>query len=251
MTTRFKLTIEYDGTPYAGWQRQDDVPSVQGAIERAVFAFAQEEVTLHTAGRTDAGVHARGQVAHFDLSKQRSAYEVMEGLNFHLREQAIAILAAEEVDAQFHARFSATQRAYEYAIINRRAPLRLEENRAWGVPWALDAQAMHEAAQRLVGCHDFTSFRDAKCQAHSPVKTLDALDVVREGERIIIRTHARSFLHHMVRNMVGTLSLVGAGKWTAEDVTHALAAKDRSAAGPTAPACGLYLMRVGYDADAQ
>lgn len=250
MTTRFKLTIEYDGTPYAGWQRQDDVPSVQRAIERAVFAFAQEEVTLHTAGRTDAGVHARAQVAHFDLAKPRSAYEVMEGLNFHLREEAIAIVAAQEVEESFHARFSATQRAYEYRIINRRAPLKLDANRAWHVPWALDTSAMHHAAQRLVGHHDFTSFRDAKCQAHSPIKTLDALSAVQHGDDILIRTHARSFLHHQVRNMVGTLALVGAGKWTADDVSAALAAQNRSAAGPTAPACGLYLVHVGYEADA-
>lgn len=246
MVTRFKLTLEYDGTPYAGWQRQDHAPSVQGTIERAIFAFAQEEVTVYTAGRTDSGVHARGQVAHFDLAKPRSALEVMKGLNSHLLPESIAVLNAEEVGDDFHARFSATRRAYEYVIINRRAPLKLERSRAWHIRWELDAQAMHNAAQRLVGAHDFSSFRDAKCQSKSANKTLDALDVTREGERIFIRTHGRSFLHHQVRNMVGTLELVGSGKWTADDVSAALAARDRKAAGPTAPACGLYLTAVNY-----
>ena len=243
---RFKLTLEYDGTPYAGWQRQDHAPTVQGAIEKAIFALAQEEVTLHTAGRTDSGVHARVQVAHFDLTKPRSAKEVMKGLNFHLLQESISVLAAEEVGEEFHARFSATRRAYEYIILNRPAPPKLELNRVWHVRWDLDAHAMHTAAQHLVGAHDFSSFRDSKCQSKSAHKTLDALDVTREGERIFIRTHARSFLHHMVRNIVGTLELVGSGKWSADDVLKALEARDRTAAGPTAPPEGLYLVDVRY-----
>ncbi len=243
---RFKLTLEYDGTPYAGWQRQDDRPTVQAALERAVYDFAQEQAHVQCAGRTDAGVHALAQVAHVDLTKDRTAYEVMEGLNFHLRDEAVAVLSAAPVAADFHARFQATARAYRYRIINRRAPLKLEKNRAWQIPWTLDAQAMHAAAQRLVGHHDFTSFRAGECQARSPVKTLDRLDVTRAGECITIECAARSFLHHQVRNMVGTLALVGSGKWTADDVSRALAARERSKAGPTAPAEGLYLIGVDY-----
>lgn len=246
MTTRFKLTIEYDGTPYAGWQKQDHMPSVQQTIEQAIFELAQEETTVWCAGRTDSGVHARGQVAHVDIEKPRTILAIMKGLNFHLRNESISILAAEIVDDQFHARFSANLRAYEYHIINRLAPPKIEANRAWHVPWHLDAAAMHDAAQTLVGHHDFTSFRDAHCQSKSPLKTLDHLSVERDGERLIIRTQAQSFLHHMVRNMVGTLIRVGTGKWNASDMADALAAKDRSAAGQTAPAHGLYLMRVGY-----
>lgn len=245
---RFKLTIEYDGTPYAGWQRQDDQPSVQATLEAAIHRFAQEHVRLHCAGRTDAGVHARGQVAHVDLVKDRSTYQMMEGLNFHLMQadEPIRILQCEVAEADFHARFSATGRAYHYRIINRRAPLALEANRAWQIGWALNVEAMREAANHLLGQHDFTSFRAVGCQADSPVKTLDKLAIEHSGEQIDVFVEARSFLHHQVRIMVGTLEKVGAGKWNPADVATALAAKDRRAAGPTAPACGLYLTQVRY-----
>jgi len=244
--TRFKLTIEYDGTPYAGWQRQDDQPSIQGSIERALHRFAQEDVTIQCAGRTDAGVHARGQVAHLDLSKERTPFQLSEGLNFYLKDEPIVILCAEVVADDFNARFHAVKRTYEYRIINRRTPLAIDLKRAWHIPWELDVSAMQDAAVRLLGTHDFTSFRASHCQSKSPVKTLDTLEVTGEGDTIIVTTSARSFLHHQVRNMVGTLSLVGSGKWTAEDVSAALQAKDRTRSGPTAPAWGLTLMAVTY-----
>lgn len=244
--TRFKLTIEYDGTPYAGWQRQDDQPSIQGSIERALYQFAQEDVTIQCAGRTDAGVHARGQVAHLDLTKDRTPFQLSEGLNFYLKDEPIVILSAEVVDDDFNARFSAIHRAYEYRIINRRTPLAIDLNRAWHIPWELDVAAMQAAANRLLGTHDFTSFRASHCQSKSPVKTLDTLTVTRRDDGIVITTSARSFLHHQVRNMVGTLSLVGSGKWQLDDVSAALAAKDRTRSGPTAPAWGLTLMEVTY-----
>lgn len=245
---RFKLTLEYDGTPYAGWQWQDDQPSVQGAVEAAIERFAQEKVRLHCAGRTDAGVHATGQVAHFDLSKDRSDYQVMEGLNHHLlaAEEPVRILQCETVDEDFQARFSATGRSYLYRIINRRAPLALDANRAWQIGWELDVDAMQEAASHLLGQHDFTSFRATGCQAESPIKTLDRLEISRDGETIYFIVEARSFLHHQVRIMVGTLEQVGSGKWSPQDVIAALKAKDRTAAGPTAPAYGLYLTGVQY-----
>ncbi len=243
---RYKITLEYDGTPYSGWQKQENVPSVQEALERAIFAFAQEHVTVLCAGRTDAGVHACGQVAHFDLTKERKDFEVVQGLNFHLIHESVCVLAAEIIHGEFHARFDANLRRYEYHIINRQAHPKLRANRAWHVPKTLDTDAMHQAAQLLLGKHDFTSFRDAHCQSKSPMKTLDRLDVMREGENITIHTQARSFLHHQVRNMVGSLSWVGSGRWQIDDMTKALDAKDRAAAGPTAPACGLYLMQVGY-----
>lgn len=247
MTQRFKLTIEYDGTPYNGWQRQDDVPSVQGAIEKAVRNFAQEEVTLHVAGRTDAGVHALAQVAHFDLAAERNAYQVREGLNFFLQDETVVIIDAEAVSDDFHARFSATGRCYRYRIINRKAPLRVEALRAWHMPYALDVAAMQDAAQRFIGEHDFTSFRASACQSKSPVKTLDVLNVSAEGDVITIIAEARSFLHHQVRNMVGALAEVGVGKWTPDDITRALAARDRTAGAATAPAHGLYLTGVSYE----
>jgi len=244
--TRFKLVIEYDGGPFVGWQRQENGPSVQQALEEAVFAFSGERVTSFGAGRTDAGVHALGQVAHFDLARDTTADTVRDAVNFHLKPQPIAVLLAEPVAADFHARFSAKARSYLYRIANRRAPLALDRGRAWPVQQPLDAAAMQVAAERLVGHHDFTSFRSSICQAASPEKTLDRLEVTRAGEEIHIRARARSFLHHQVRNMVGTLKLVGDGKWSAADVSRALAARDRAKAGPTAPAEGLYLTAVDY-----
>ncbi len=244
--TRYKLVIEYDGRGLVGWQRQDNGPSVQAALEEAVRGFCGETVTAYAAGRTEAGVHALGQVAHVDLDKETDAETVRDALNHHLKPARIAVLAAEAVDAEFHARFSVVERAYLYRIVNRRAPLTLDHGRAWFVPVPLDAQAMHEAAQALVGNHDFTSFRASECQAKSPVKTLDALDVTRAGEEIRVTARARSFLYHQVRNMVGTLKLVGAGKWDGAAVKQALAARDRSAAGETAPPEGLYFLGVRY-----
>jgi len=244
--TRYRLTLEYDGGPFVGWQRQENGPSVQQALEEAVFAFSGERVTAFAAGRTDAGVHALGQVAHFDLARETTAATVMDAVNFHLKPNPVAVLAAEAVPADFHARFSAKARAYRYRILNRRAPLALERGRVWQVAHALDAEAMHAAAQHLVGHHDFTSFRSSICQAASPEKTLDRLVVRRAGEAVEIEAGARSFLHHQVRNMVGTLKLVGEGKWTADDVAAALAARDRAKAGPTAPPEGLYLTEVCY-----
>ena len=244
--TRYRLVVEYDGSDFVGWQRQDNGPSVQAALERAIHAFCGEQVTVFAAGRTDAGVHATGQVVHFDIDKPTTAATVADALNAHLRPDPVAVLGAEAVDADFHARLSARERAYLYRIVNRRAPLTVARRRAWLVQTPLDATAMHEAAQRLLGKHDFTTFRASLCQAKSPVKTLDALDVERDGEEIRIHARARSFLHHQVRNIVGTLRLVGEGKWTAEDVSDALAARDRARGGPTAPPDGLYLTEVVY-----
>jgi len=245
---RYRILVEYDGTPYAGWQRQAGQHSVQAAIEQAIRAFCGEEVTIRGAGRTDAGVHAAGQVAHFDLARDWQAERVMGALNAHLAMagEAVAVLAAEKAADTFDARFSALARHYLYRIVNRRAPLALEKNRAWLVARSLDAQAMHEAAQTLVGRHDFTTFRSVQCQAKSPVKTLDRLDVTRDGDLIEIRASARSFLHNQVRSMVGTLVKVGDGSWSAGDVRAALDAANRSACGPVAPPEGLYLMRVDY-----
>lgn len=245
--TRWKLTLEYDGAPFVGWQRQANGLSVQEVLEQAVLDFTGETATVHGSGRTDAGVHALGQVAHVDLAKAVGADTVRLALNDHLKQWPVVVLAAEPVAEDFHARFSATERRYIYRILNRNAPPTLDKARVWWLPVALDAEAMHGAAQGLVGHHDFSSFRAAECQAASPVKTLDRLDVVRAGEEIHVVAAARSFLHHQVRNMVGSLSLVGRGKWRAADLTTALAAKDRRAAGPTAPAQGLYLAEVRYE----
>jgi tRNA pseudouridine38-40 synthase len=245
---RYKLTIEYDGAGLVGWQRQPQGRSVQQEIETAVAKFCGETVTVHGAGRTDAGVHALGQVAHFDLAR-RAAPDVLRGaLNHYLRSIAISVLAVEAVSAEFDARLSAIERVYVYRILNRRAPAALERGRVWRVAPPLDAEAMGEAARHLLGHHDFTTFRDRLCQAKSPLRTLGALDVARIGEEIRIEARARSFLHHQVRNMAGTLELVGIGRWRPEDVAAALAARDRRAGGPTAPADGLYLTEIRYPA---
>lgn len=244
--SRYRLIVEYDGAEFVGWQRQENGLAVQQVIEEAILRFCGERVTTFAAGRTDAGVHALGQVVHFDLSREAEPDTVRDAINFHLRPAAVAVRTAERAADDFHARFSAVGRAYLYRIANRRAPLVLDRGRAWWVPVPLDAEAMHAAAQGLVGRHDFSSFRAAECQADSPVKTLSAIEVAQDGEEIRVTARARSFLHHQVRNMVGTLKRVGEGKWSAEDVARILAARDRAAAGPTAPACGLYLTEVFY-----
>ena len=244
--TRFRLLVEYDGGPYVGWQRQENGASIQQALEEAVFAFCGERIATTGAGRTDAGVHALGQVVHLDIARECSAETLRDAVNFHLKPQPIAVLAAVEASPDFHARFSAIGRRYLYRILNRRAPPVLERGRAWWVPVPLDMAAMQEAAQRLVGRHDFTSFRSSICQAASPLKTLDRLEVEQQGEEIRIRAAARSFLHHQVRNMVGSLKLVGEGRWSGDDIAAALAARDRRAAGPTAPPEGLFLTEVRY-----
>ena len=243
---RYKLLIEYDGAPFAGWQMQADAQTVQGVLTAAAEAFAGEKVSVHGAGRTDAGVHATGQVAHVDLTKEWDTDTVRDALTAQLRPHPVAVLAAERVPDSFDARFSARARHYVYRIINRRADLALDRGRAWRVPRPLDAEAMHKAAQRLLGKHDFTTFRATECQAKSPVKTLDRLDVAREGDEIRVFASARSFLHHQVRSMVGSLVLVGEGRWSAKDLRTALDARDRTACGQVAPPDGLYLVRVEY-----
>ncbi len=244
--TRFALTLEFDGTPFQGLQRQDHGPSVQQSVEEAVFAVTGEEVRMHSAGRTDSGVHALGMVSHVDIEKEIEPFRLSEALNAKLRPDPIAVVGCEVKSDDWHARFSCIGRSYEYRIANRRAPLTLEKNRAWLVTRQLDASAMHEAAQHLVGRHDFTTFRSAHCQAKDPVKTLDQLDVSREGEHVIIRAAARSFLHHQVRSMVGTLSLVGRGQWEPLQVKNALEQEDRSALGLNAPPEGLYFLQALY-----
>jgi tRNA pseudouridine38-40 synthase len=243
---RYKLTIEYDGTPYVGWQTQDSGRTVQGTLTDAIAAFSGERLAVQGAGRTDTGVHALGQVAHVDLAKDWGGDTVRDAINFHLRPQPIAVLAAEPVAETFDARFSAIKRHYLYRISNRRADLALEQNHAWRVPRPLDCAAMHAAAQRLIGKHDFTTFRSTECQAQSPVKTLDRLDVTRDGDEVRITVSARSFLQHQVRSMVGSLIHVGEGKWSADDLAAALTARDRAACGQVAPPQGLYLVRVEY-----
>lgn len=244
--TRYRLTVEFDGRPFMGWQRQAHGPSVQQAIEEAVTAVTGETAVLHAAGRTDAGVHGRAMAAHAEIAKPITPYKLKEAINARLRPNPIAILACETVPDDWHARFSCIGRRYLYRIINRRAPLTLDAGLAWQVAAPLDAAAMHEAAQHLVGLHDFTTFRSAHCQAHSPVKTLDRLDVRRDGELIEIEAAARSFLHHQVRSMVGCLALVGRGRWSADDLADALAAKDRARLGLNAPPDGLYFMEAVY-----
>ena len=243
---RYKLIIEYDGTPFVGWQAQDNGVSVQGALTAAIAGFAGEPVAVFGAGRTDTGVHALGQVAHIDLGKDWDSDNVRDAINFHLRPRPIAVLAAEKVAAEFDARFSAVKRHYLYRIINRRADLTLDIDRAWRVPRPLDAAAMHAATQRLIGKHDFTTFRSTECQAKSPVKTLDRLDVTRDGDEVRVTAAARSFLQHQVRSMVGSLVHVGEGKWSADDLSAALVARDRPRCGQVAPPHGLYLVRVDY-----
>jgi tRNA pseudouridine38-40 synthase len=243
---RYKLTVEYDGGPFVGWQRQGVGRSVQEAIEAAGARFTGEPVIVFGAGRTDAGVHALGQVAHLDLLRDWPVDTVRDALNAHLRPDPVAILKAELAEAEFHARFSAVKRHYLYRINDRRAPPVLDRGRVWHVVQKLDAGAMHRAAQALVGRHDFTTFRAADCQAKSPVKSLDRLDVSRQGEEIAVRASARSFLHHQVRSMVGTLKKVGEGRWPERAAGEALAARDRDRCGPVAPAHGLYLVAVDY-----
>jgi tRNA pseudouridine38-40 synthase len=243
---RYKLTIEYDGTPFVGWQVQDNGVSVQGVVTDAVLAFAGERAIVAGAGRTDAVVHALGQVAHVDLAKDWEADTVRDALNAHLRPHPVAVITAERVADDFDARFSAIRRHYLYRVVNRRADLALDQLRAWRVPRPLDSPAMHKAAQKLIGRHDFTTFRSSECQAKSPVKTLDRLDVARDGDEVRITAMARSFLHNQVRSMVGSLIHVGEGKWSAADLAAALAARDRTACGQVAPPQGLYLVRVEY-----
>jgi tRNA pseudouridine38-40 synthase len=244
---RFKLTLEYDGAPFVGWQRQAKGLSVQQALNEALLRITGETADVQGAGRTDAGVHALAQVAHVDVEKEIAPDKLRDALNYHLKPAPIAVLAAEVAAPDFHARFSATGRAYLYRIVNRRAPLTTDRGQAWRVGTPLDAAAMHSAAQILVGHHDFTTFRASLCQAPSPVRTLDRLSVHRAGEELQVIAEARSFLHHQIRNIVGTLKLVGEGKWSKDDVAAALEARDRSRGGPTAPPDGLYLTRVSYD----
>jgi tRNA pseudouridine38-40 synthase len=244
--TRYYLVIEYDGTDYVGWQRQDNGPSIQEELEKAVHGFCGETVAVQGAGRTDAGVHALGQAAHVDIERDTDANTVRDALNAHLRPNPISVLQVAAVSDDFHARFSAQARSYLYRIINRRAPTATQRHLTWHVGVNLDAQAMHEAAQRLIGKHDFSTFRASTCQAKSPIRTLTSLDVSRDGVVIDIRASAPSFLHHQVRNFVGTLKLVGEGKWTAENISEALAACDRTKGGQTAPPEGLFLTKVTY-----
>jgi tRNA pseudouridine38-40 synthase len=243
---RYKMTIEYDGEPFAGWQFQANAPTIQGAMENAFLTLTGTSPTVHGAGRTDAGVHARGQVAHVDLEREWDTRVLRNAINAHLRPHPVSVLAVEAATDDFHARFKAVRRLYLYRIANRSAPLTLERGKAWWHPVTLDHQAMHEAAQALVGQHDFTTFRAAECQAQSPVKTLDRIAVTRDGDMIDITVEARSFLHHQVRSMVGSLKLVGEDKWPIGEVREALVARDRTRCGPVAPPTGLYLMRVDY-----
>ncbi len=247
--TRFALTLEFDGSPYMGLQRQGHGPSVQQSVERAVHEVTGERVTMHSAGRTDSGVHALAMVSHVDIAKDIAPFRLMEALNARLRPEPIAVLACEAKADDWHARFSCVGRSYLYRIRNRRAPLTLERGKAWQVTRPLDAEAMQRATRALVGRHDFTTFRSAHCQAESALKTLDRLDVRREGDAVLIEAEARSFLHHQVRSMVGTLALVGLGQWREGQVAEALAARNRAALGLNAPAEGLYFVAAKYPAD--
>ena len=245
--TRFRMTIEYDGRPFNGFQAQAGQPTVQGAIETAVLAFSGETVRIAASGRTDTGVHALGQVVHIDLAKTWPPAVVRDALNAHLMPQPVAILEAEIAVEGWHARFSARERRYLYRILNRRSPPALLQGKVWHVKKTLDADAMHEAAQRLIGLHDFTTFRDMQCQSKSPIKTLDLATVHREGDEVLLSFAARSFLHRQVRSMAGSLVEVGIGRWTGDDLAAALEAKDRKACGPVAPSDGLYFYGVSYE----
>lgn len=244
--TRWKLTIEYNGAGFCGWQRQAHGISVQQTLEEAIQKFSGEEVGLHVAGRTDAGVHALGQVAHFDLNKDTTAEVIRDALNFHVRPHKVVVLQVEAVTEEFHARFEAQHRRYLYQILNRRAPSALLDNLSWHVPKPLDIDAMQQAANILIGKHDFSTFRAQHCQSNSPIRTLDELTLRREGELVLIETKARSFLYHQVRNMAGTLVMVGNGQWSVADFRSAFEAKDRTKGGPTAPSHGLFFHSVGY-----
>ena len=243
---KYKITIEYDGSNISGWQRQSNAPSIQQFLEEAIEKFSKEKITVHAAGRTDAGVHALEQVAHFELAAEHPSTVVQRAVNHFLKPNLIIILSCEIVDSDFHARFSAKKRNYKYIITNRAMPSVLEKNRTWHIHHTLNVEKMQEAALFLIGNHDFTSFRALHCQAASPVKTIDEIKIYQEGEKIFFTLRATSFLHHMVRNIVGSLVMVGLEKWQAEDIKTALEAKDRSKAGPTAPACGLYFTKVEY-----
>jgi tRNA pseudouridine38-40 synthase len=243
---RYRLTLEYDGTPFCGWQRQADRLAVQQALEEAIERFSGERIVTQAAGRTDAGVHALGQVVHFDLEREWDPFRIGEALNYHLKPNPVAVLKAEAAPQTFEARFSATARHYEYRILNRRGRPALDDHRVWHVPVPLDADAMHAAAQHAIGKHDFSTFRAAECQAKTPVKTLDRLTVSRHADTVVVTASARSFLHHQVRSMVGSLKLVGEGRWSPRDFKAALDAADRSRCGPMAPPDGLYLVRVDY-----
>lgn len=243
---RYRLTVEYDGRPFCGWQRQANSVSVQQVVEEAIARFSGESVSIQAAGRTDAGVHALGQVVSFDLSRQWDAFRVREALNFHTKPHPVAIVEASRAADDFEARFSATARRYEYRILNRRARAALEEGRVWHVAVPLDAAAMHAAAQLILGRHDFTTFRASECQANSPIRTLERLEVSRQGEMVVVAARAQSFLHSQVRSMVGSLKLVGEGRWTPVQFRGALDARSRAACGPLAPPDGLYLTGVDY-----
>ncbi|MBR6010305.1 MAG: tRNA pseudouridine(38-40) synthase TruA [Alphaproteobacteria bacterium] len=246
--TRYKINIEYDGTDLIGWQINQDGPSVQSLLQEAIFKFCGEQAEVYSAGRTDAGVHAISMVAHFDLSRDQDAQTVMRAMNFYLVNKPVSVLNCEKVSDDFHARFSCVARHYKYVVVNRSAPVVLNKNRVWWVPQKLDVDAMKKAAGKLLGKHDFTSFRAAQCQAKSPIKTLDSVSITQNGEEIIFKFSARSFLHHQVRNMVGTLVEIGMGK--PYDIDEIFVAKDRSAAGITAPASGLYFVAADYATDA-
>ncbi len=246
---RYRINIEYDGTPFVGWQVQTEGRSVQGRMAEALLKFTAEMVVVHGAGRTDAGVHAMGQVAHVELAKTWEPHKIRDALNFHLRPDPIVVLGVAEVADDFHARFSAIGRHYRYRILGRQAPPCLDRNRVWWVSRSLDVEAMKKAAQHLVGHHDFTTFRSTSCQAKSPVKSLDSLDIIQTGEELHVTASARSFLHHQVRSMVGSLKLVGEGRWQPDDMAAALAARDRTRCGAMAPSSGLYLVQVDYPTD--
>ena len=246
--TRYKINLEYDGTDLIGWQTNQDGPSVQSLVEDAIFKFCGENVEVYSAGRTDAGVHAISMVAHFDLMRDQDEQTVMRAMNFYLVNKPVSVLSCEKVSDDFHARFSCVARHYKYVVINRSAPVVLDKNRVWWVPQKLDVDAMKSAAKKLIGKHDFTSFRAAQCQAKSPIKTLDSVSITQDGEEITFEFSARSFLHHQVRNMVGTLVEIGMGK--PYDIDKIFNAKDRSAAGITAPASGLYFVAADYATDA-